>query len=145
MKTHVARIVDLERKLAEALEQQAATSEVLRVISSSPGDLQAVFEAILANAARLCEAEFGNLLLAEGDAFRHIASHGAPSEYLEARRRRPLIRVRPGAALDQLVKTKQVVHIADLVTEKASDTGVLADLGGARTLLAVPLLKDGEL
>jgi GAF domain-containing protein len=133
------------RDLSEALEQQTATSEVLRVISSSPGDLRLVFEAILANAARLCEAEFGNLLLAEGDAFRHVASHGAPPKYLEARRRQPLIGVRPGAALDRLVKTKQVVHIADLVTEKASDSGVLAELAGARTLLAVPMLKDGEL
>ena len=144
--------VDLEqqlekyrRELAEAREQQTATSEVLRVISGSPGDLRPVFEAILANAARLCEAEFSNLLLAEGDAFRHVASHGAPPKYLEARRRQPLIGVRPGAALDRLVKTKQVVHIADLVTERASDSGVLAKLAGARTLLAVPMLKDGEL
>jgi two-component system, NtrC family, sensor kinase len=133
------------RDLAEAREQQTATSEVLRVISGSPGDLRPVFEAILANAARLCEAEFSNLLLAEGDAFRHVASHRAPPKYLEARRRQPLIGVRPGAALDRLVKTKQVVHIADLVTEKASDSGVLAELAGARTLLAVPMLKDGEL
>ena len=144
--------VDLEqqlekyrRELAEAREQQTATSEVLRVISGSPGDLRPVFEAILANTARLCEAEFSNLLLAEGDAFRHVASHGAPPKYLEARRRQPLIGVRPGAALDRLVKTKQVVHIADLVTERASDSGVLAKLAGARTLLAVPMLKDGEL
>ena len=133
------------RELAEAREQQTATSEVLRVISGSPGDLRPVFEAILANAARLCEAEFSNLLLAEGDAFRYVASHGAPPKYLEARRRQPLIGVRPGAALDRLVKTKQVIHIADLVTEKASDSGVLAMLAGARTLLAVPMLKDGEL
>ena len=148
-RVRVARIRDsraeLEKKLAEALEQQAATAEVLRVISSSPGDLRPVFEVILANAARLCEAEFGNLLLAEGDAFRHVASHGAPPKYLEARRRQPLVGVRPGAALDRLVKTKRVVHIADLVTEKASDSGVLTELAGARTLLAVPMLKDGEL
>ena len=144
--------VDLEqqlekyrRELAEAREQQTASAEVLRVISASRGDPRPVFEAILANAARLCEAEFSNLLLAEGDAFRHVASHGAPARYLEARRRQPLIGVRPGSALDRLVKTKQVVHIADLVTEKASDSGVLAELAGARTLLAVPMLKDGEL
>ena len=144
--------VDLEqqlekyrRELAEAREQQTASAEVLRVISASGGDLRPVFEAILANAARLCEAEFSNLLLAEGDTFRHVASHGAPPKYLEARRRQPLIGIRPGAALDRLVKTKQVVHIADLVTEKASDSGVLAELAGARTLLAVPMLKDGEL
>ena len=144
--------VDLEQQLekyrgelAEAREQQTASAEVLRVISASRGDPRPVFEAILANAARLCEAEFSNLLLAEGDAFRHVASHGAPARYLEARRRQPLIGVRPGSDLDRLVKTKQVVHIADLVTEKASDSGVLAELAGARTLLAVPMLKDGEL
>src|SRR5262249_25347026 len=77
--------------LSEALEQQTATSEVLGVISSSPGQLEPVFEALLANAKQLCGAKFGNLYLREGDAFRTVALHGATPEYTEARRRAPLI------------------------------------------------------
>jgi hypothetical protein len=64
--------------LSEAMEQQTATTEVLRVISSSPGELVPIFEAILANAVRICDASFGNLLLSEGSAFRVAAMHGAP-------------------------------------------------------------------
>ena len=100
--------------LGEALEQQTATSEVLQVISSSPGELEPVFETMLENAMRICEAKFGNLLLVEGDAFRHVALHGAPQAYLEERRREPVIRPRPGSDLDRVEATKQIVHIADM-------------------------------
>jgi hypothetical protein len=83
----------LTRELAEALERQTATSEVLRVISSSPGDLQPVFEAMLENAVRICGAKFGNLLLIEGDGLRNVALHNAPAKYLEARQRESFFRL----------------------------------------------------
>src|SRR5262245_55932731 len=82
------------RELSEAREQQAATAEVLQVISSSPGKLEPVFETILANATRLCEARFGTLFLCEGDAFRVDSMHNAPLDYAQARTRMPLVRAR---------------------------------------------------
>ena len=102
------------RDLSESLEQQTATSEVLQVISSSAGELKPVFETMLESAVRICGAKFGNLLLVEGDAFRHVALHGAPQAYLEERRREPVIRPRPGSDLDRIRSTKQIVHVADM-------------------------------
>ena len=87
------------RELSEALEQQTATSEVLQVISSSPGELEPVFQAMLANATRICEAKFGTLWLREGDAFRAVALHNAPPAYAEARRRELRLRPPPDTAL----------------------------------------------
>src|SRR5712691_11830006 len=87
------------RELTEALEQQTATSEVLQVISSSPGELQPVFEAMLANATRICEAKFGTLYLRDGDAFRTVALYGVPPEFAEERRRNPFFHATPGTAL----------------------------------------------
>ena len=83
---------ELEKKLAEALEQQAATSEVLKIISRSTGDLKPVFETILAEATRLCEAKFGILWLYEGDGFRAVALHNAPAAFAEERQRNPVLR-----------------------------------------------------
>ena len=133
------------RDLSESLEQQTATSEVLRVISSSPGELEPVFEAMLANATRLCEAKLGTLVLYEDDACRHVAAHGAPRAYAELRLREPLFRPGPEHPLSQTIKAKQVLHIADLSAEPEAVRGRLADLAGARTLLVVPMLKDNEL
>ena len=130
--------------LSEALEQQTATSEVLKVISSSPGELGLVFQAMLERAVRICGAKFGNLLLVEGDAFRHVALHGAPQAYLEKRRREPVIRARPGSDLDRVRKTKQIVQVADMKMEDAA-TPAIIELAGARTLLGVPMLNDNEL
>ena len=91
-----ARLFEAEqqrtRELSEALERQTATADVLKVISSSPGQLEPVFDAMLANAVRICSAKFGILFLSEGDAFRTVALHGAPPAYAEARRREPVIR-----------------------------------------------------
>jgi hypothetical protein len=109
------------RELTEALEQQTATSEVLGVISSSPGDLEPVFEAMLANATRVCEAKFGVLYLFEGDAFRAVALHGAaPAAFIEARRRHPLLPIIPGTALGRVAATKQATQIADVQAEAYS-------------------------
>ena len=132
------------RELSESLEQQTATSEVLQVISSSAGELKPVFETMLESAVRICGAKFGNLLLVEGDAFRHVALHGAPQAYLEERRREPVIRVRPGSPLDRVRRTKQIVHVADMQVEGPA-TPAIIELAGARTLLNVPMLKDNEL
>ena len=132
------------RDLSESLEQQTATSEVLQVISSSTGELKPVFETMLESAVRICGAKFGNLLLVEGDAFRHVALHGAPQAYLEERRREPVIRPRPGSDLDRIRSTKQIVHVADLQLGGPA-TAAIVELAGARTFLNVPMLKDNEL
>jgi len=138
-------------ELSESLEQQTATSEVLRVISSSPGDLKPVFETMLANATRLCEAKFGNLFLREGGIFRAVAVHGA-STYLDLLRREPVIDVRklPYAPLARIVETKDVVHVPDVTAERAYTEGfpqlvALVESAGARSLLIVPMLKEDEL
>src|SRR5438094_3390939 len=136
--------------LSESLEQQTATSDVLGVISRSPGDLGPVFDSILANARRLCEAEFGALLLREGDAFRYVAMQNLPPAFAQQRQRNPIVRPGPTTALTRVVRTKQFVHIADITADQAyaerDPTRVtLAELGGARSFLLVPLLKENEL
>jgi two-component system, NtrC family, sensor kinase len=132
------------RELSEALEQQTATAEVLRVISSSPGELEPVFETMLANAVQICGAKFGVMSLSEGDAFRVIATHGAPAAFVEQRRRDPLIRPTPGHNLERMVRTKDVVHVPDISADPES-APILAKFGGAKALVNVPLLKDGVL
>src|SRR5215475_10655651 len=136
--------------LSEALEQQTATSEVLRVISSSPGELEPVFQAVLENATRICEAKFGSMYLREGDAFRIVAMHNPPPAFAEARRLKPLIRPGPGTGLHRVASTKQVVHIADIraeqpYLEREPLAVTMVERAGARTLLVVPMLKDDEL
>src|SRR5262249_11011419 len=93
------------RELTESLEQQTATSEVLRVISSSPGNLEPVFQAMVENATRICQAKFGNLLLYDRDVFRVVAMHGAPPEWDALRRRDPTIRFSPVNPLGRIVAT----------------------------------------
>jgi signal transduction histidine kinase len=137
------------RELNEALEQQAATTEVLRVISRSSGDLEPVFAAMLENAVQVCGSNFGTLYLREGEAFRAVCMHGATPAYLQARLGQ-LLHPGPGTALGRTVQTKQVVHVADVRAEPAYRKGdpmrvAAADVGGVRTLLSVPMLKDGEL
>jgi GAF domain-containing protein len=133
----------LLNELRQSLEQQTATADVLRVISSSPGELQPVFEAMLQNAVRICDAKFGNLALFENDGFRFVAQYGAPPKYRDARQREPFIRRKARGNLDRVIKTKQVDHVADMAAEEP-DSGIVT-LGGARTLLTVPMLKDNEL
>src|SRR5262249_51801340 len=135
--------------LSEALEQQTATSEVLRVISSSPGELQPVFQTMLANAARLCEAKFGTLYLCEGDDLRIVAAYNVPPAFAEARSRSPF-RPAPSGTLGQVMRTKQTAHLSDLAATQAyaeRDPATVAgiELGGVRTAVGVPMLKNNEL
>ena len=141
-----------KRERDEALEQQAATSEVLKVISSSPGELGPVFDAMLANATRICEAKYGILYRWEGDALRTVAMHGAPPSFVEERRRNPVVRPAPATALGRALATKQPALIADVLNEpqyfdvpSGYSSGSVAKLAGARTVLAVPMLKENEL
>jgi two-component system, NtrC family, sensor kinase len=130
--------------LSEALEQQTTTSEVLRVISSSPGELQPVFQAVLESAVSICRARFGNLLLFDGNAMRVVAMHNAPRAMYELRRRDPVIPLER-SILGPLVNTKKLVHVADITTEEPYASSSLAKAGGARTALGVPMLREGEL
>ena len=131
----------LLNELRQSLEQQTATANVLRVISSSPGDLEPVFEAMLQNVVRICDAQFANLALLEGDGFRFVAQHGAPQKYRLAREREPFIR--GTASLNRVIKTKQIVHVADVAAEEPQ-SGIVT-LGKARTLINVPMLKENKL
>ncbi len=133
----------LLNELREALEQQPATSEVLEVISSSPGELAPVFDAMLANAVRLCEASFGNLLLYEGDVFRHVALHNAPPAWAAKQQRDPVAPRGTARFLYSVADTKQIVHVADLAAENPDEP--IAVIAGARTLLIVPMLKESVL
>jgi len=137
------------RDLSEALEQQTATSEVLRIISSSPGDLQPVFEAILSNATRLCGANFGTLYLCDGDAFRAAAFHNAPAAFIEARKNK-LLRPGPDTTLGDAARTKRVAQVLDSMNRepyRQRDPFVVAgaELGGYRTIVSVPMLKEDAL
>src|SRR5450631_1065513 len=143
------KIALLEHSLRESLQQQTATSEVLKVISSSPNDLEPVFQAVLANATRICGAKFGTLYLYEGDALYATAFHNAPVAFVEARKNRPL-HPAPDSTLGRAAKTKQVAQILDSTKGEAYRQGdpfvvAGADLGGYRTIVSVPMLKEDEL
>jgi class 3 adenylate cyclase/putative methionine-R-sulfoxide reductase with GAF domain len=134
----------LRRERDEALEQQTATSEVLQVISSSPGELEPVFQAMLESAVRICGAKFGNFWLREGDAFRIGATHGAPPAYVDYLRSKQVFHPK---ALGQLVRTKEVFQLADIAavpTHGDKMRQATIDLAGARTLIVVPMLKDNK-
>jgi adenylate cyclase len=136
--------------LTESLEQQTATSEVLKAISSSPGELEPVFGAMLENATRLCKANFGILNFYENGAFRTGAMHNVPPAFAEHRQREPLLRATPHSALGQLVSTKQTSHISDLTLERPyieRDPRVveLVESAGVRTIILVPMIMEGEL
>src|SRR5262249_35561016 len=139
------------RELTESLGQQTATSEVLQVISSSPGELTLVFQTMLEKATRICEAKFGNLWLREGNAFSIAATHGAPSAYRD--RLQEIAKITPdaGTPLGEMIKAKEAFQIADLAASDVylvkRDPLIVAgvELGGIRTLFGVPMLKDGDL
>jgi GAF domain-containing protein len=133
--------------LTESLEQQTATSEVLRVISSSPGQLEPVFQAMLENAVRICDAKFGNLWVREGDKFRIVAIHGASQEYRDALFSEPLLLPHPQSAAGRVASTGKVVQIDDMSTAPTYGQKMRAatiDIMKARTLVGVPMLKESE-
>jgi two-component system, NtrC family, sensor kinase len=137
------------RDLTESLEQQTATSEVLGIISSSPGELQPVFQSMVENATRVCGAKFGTMHLLEGEIARRVASYNVPLAHAGAPGTR-VYRPHPESGLGQVIRTKQVAHIADVRSSPAYLEGnpifvSLADVAGARTLTVVPMLKDAEL
>src|SRR5262249_49965909 len=129
-----------KHELQELLEQQTATSEVLGVISSSPGELQTVFEVMLANAVRICKARIGNLALLHGRELRIAAFHGPPKSFEELRRRDPTIPIST-SAMGRVVETKQLIHVADLSADERYASSALVKLAGARTYVGVPMLK----
>ena len=131
----------LLNELRQSLEQQTATADVLKVISSSPGELEPVFQAMLENATRICAAEFGTLYRYDGGMYHIAAEIGAPAEYSEVRRQRGPFAPRPGGLLDQVTRTKQTTHTAD----DAAHDSMHARLGGARSRVLVPMLKDDVL
>jgi two-component system, NtrC family, sensor kinase len=141
----------LKRERDEALEREKATAEVLRIINSSAGDLEPIFDAMVENALRLCRAEFGNFFLYDGENFATAALHGAPPAYAEARRHGGVVRhPHPDVPLNRVVRSKGVIHIADVRNEQSyidrdPRFSELVDIAGARTLLLVPMLKDDKL
>src|SRR6266487_3027690 len=141
--------VEIRRELGEALEREKATSQVLGITSSSPSNLEPVFEAMLANATRLCEANLGILFRYDGTVFRAVALQNVMPEHGEYLRRHPP-RPDPRNAVGRLLETKQPVHIVDVTAEPAyaegePSRGALVEIARARTFLAVPMLKDDEL
>ncbi|MEA3070194.1 MAG: hypothetical protein QOD29_1640, partial [Alphaproteobacteria bacterium] len=136
------------RQLSEALEQQTATSEVLRVISGSQGELEPVFAAILDNAVRICDAKFGTLYLCEGGGFRAVAMHNPPPAFADART--ALVHPPPDSSLGRAAKTKQAAQVADLTKLQGyveGDPFVVSavERGGYCSVISVPMLKEDEL
>ena len=137
------------RERDEALERETATAEILHAISTSPGDLESVFGAILERATRICEAKFGNMFLREGDSFRAVPVHGPASQWY---RREPLLDpvVLRNTPLGRLAISKETFHIPDLrldqsYVEKNPRIVALVESAGARAILGVPMLKEGAL
>jgi signal transduction histidine kinase len=137
------KVDDRTRELTDSLEQQTATSEVLRVISSSPGELEPVFQAMLANAVRICDSQFGTLFRHDDGTFEAVALFCTPPALTEFHQKRGRFRPAAGAGLERLARTKDVIRIADETAEPTPS--VSARLAGARSVLVVPMLKEHEL
>jgi len=141
------KVEDRTHELTQALDQQTATSEVLRVISSSPGELGPVFDAMLQNAVRICDAKFGSLWVREGDKFRIVAIHGGSQEYRDFMFNEPLVLPDPQSGMGRVASTGKVLQIDDIST--APTFGMRAriatiEIAKVRTLVAAPMLKDNE-
>ena len=145
------QVAALTRELKEAREQQSATGDVLKVISSSLGQLEPVFDAMLLNAVRLCEASYGAMWLREGDGFRNAAFHGAlPEAYTGQWRRGMVTQAGVDAPMDRIARSRKPVHVGDLRTDRSYLDGhpllvTAVDVGGIRTFIGVPMLKADEL
>src|SRR5215471_11254724 len=138
--TVVAR---LTHERDDALLRETANAEILRLISRSPGDLELVFRSILENATRICNANFGTLFRFDGENFYPVAQFNTPTALLEAQTRRGPFKPTPGTAMDHVLRTKQVSYSADKASEPVPT--LPAKLAGARSLIAVPMLKDDAL
>ncbi len=135
-------------ELSESLDRQTAMAEVLQVISRSPGELEPVLDAILANAARLCEAQFGSAGLRVEGGFQVAAEINLPAAFLDYLRAHDPMPIVPGGAVERMERTGQIVHIADLLSDtgpgsSSEQRGILVD-SGARTMLWAPMVKDGR-
>ena len=140
----------LLNELRKSLQQQTATADVLKVISSSPGDMKPVFEAMLTNALRICEAKFGHLLLFDGECFHAAHLHDVPAAYREYWQKHGPIRPNPNTALGRIVCDKQMFHIPDLKADAAYAARellrvVTVEQAGARSFVGVPMLKEDKL
>jgi class 3 adenylate cyclase len=138
--TVVAR---LTHQRDEALLRETANAEILRLIAKSPGNLELVFRTILENATRICNAKFGTLFRFDGENFHPVAQFNTPTAFLEAQTRRGPFKPTPGTPIDHVMRTRQVIHSADNAAEPVP--GLAAKLVGARSLVAVPMLKDDAL
>src|SRR5262245_41819385 len=150
LEARTCELAEARRHLSEALEQQTATSEVLKVISSLPGELNFVFNIMLAKATELCEASYGTLWLRDGDGYRAAAIHGdLPTLFVERWRSGALYRPDPEVTLARSVLARKPIQEADLRTTPQYLKGdplpvTAADIAGIRTLMVVPMLKDNE-
>jgi two-component system, NtrC family, sensor kinase len=136
-------VARLTHERDEALLRETANSEILGLISKSPGDLELVFRTILEDATRICNAKFGNLFRFDGENYQPVAQFNTPAALLEALTRRGPFKPTPGTSLDHVMRTKQVFHSADMAAEPV--LGLSPKLGGARTQVTVPMLKDNTL
>ena len=144
-----AKVARLTRELNDLLKRETATSEVLRVISSSPGDLEPVFATMLEKAVRICDAKFGTMYLCDEGKLRFIAAHNVPTAFEEVRGDGPFT---PGSGgiFDKVIKTGTTVHLLDLAAtkryaERHPRVVEAVELGGIRTVVGVPMLKDNQL
>jgi hypothetical protein len=145
-----AQLARRTEELKESLTHQAATAEILQVIGRPSGDLKAVFDLILERATRICDAKFGLLLLFEAGSYRCMSVFNLPPAFAETFSRVPVISPPPTDPLGRLAATRQPVHVADVRQEPEYLAGFppiveLAELGGARTLLLVPMLLEDAL
>src|SRR5262249_16987573 len=132
----------LLNELRESLQQQTAAADVLRVISSSPGELKPVFETVLANATRICEAKYGMLYRFDDSLFYPAATLNLPAALADFLHQPARFRPSGGTRLPSAIKTKKVIHIEDDAAREVPTAP--ARLGGARSYIAVPMLKENE-